>query len=95
MLLDLGFHRFAAGLALVIEALEPEPLDGVGDGDDLALGFVEQVARVGATLAARADERDVDLGARGDEAGAAEDVAGHDGEGGGGRGGGSEETPAG
>ena len=69
----------AAG-AFVVEAGEAVRLGRVGDGDDLAVGELEQLAGVAPALAAGADEGDVDLVAGRYEAFAAEDVPRHDGE---------------
>ena len=54
MLLDHGLHRFAAGEAFVIEAVQVGLPGHVADGDDLCVALVEQAADVRAPLAARA-----------------------------------------
>ncbi len=96
VLLDLCPYRAPAGLAPVVVGAQVPLLAGVGEGDHLAVGFLEERAQVGAPLAAHADDRDVDLVARGHETRTPEDVPGEDRGGGDGRrGGGDELTTAG
>ena len=78
VLLDLGPHRAPARLAAVVVRAEVPLLGHVGDGDDLAVVLLHEGAAVGPPLAPHADDRDVDLVARGHEPRAAENVAGKD-----------------
>jgi hypothetical protein len=94
VLLDFGLHRAAAGLPLVVPALQVPRLGGVGERDDLGVIFLEESPGVGPPLAAGADDGDVHLVARRDELLAAEDMPRHDGEGGGRRGGRLDELSA-
>ena len=94
-LLDERAPGAAARLAAVVPLREVPLLRRVGEGDDLAVLLFEQGTRVVQALSARPDEGHVHFVARGDVARAAEDVPGHDGEGGSGRGRGGDETPAG
>ena len=95
-LFDLGPDRAPPGLSPVVERPQVPLLARVGDGDDLAVGLLEQGPEIAASLAADADDGDVHLVARGHEPRAAQDVAGEYGRGGdGGRRGGHELAAAG
>ena len=95
VLLDFLLHREPAALAAVVPVREVPLLRRVGHGDDLTVVLLEQGASVGPALSARADDGDVHLVARRDEARSAENVAGDDGESGRGGGGGRDELSAG
>ena len=84
VLFDFRLHRAASRFAAVVPRGQVPLVGRIGERDDLAVLFLEEGARVGPPLAAGADQRHVDLVARGDELGAAEDMSGHDGESGGG-----------
>jgi hypothetical protein len=77
---DFRLDRPTAGLSAVIPLGKVPLLRGIGERDDLAVLLVEKGPRVGPALAARTDEPHVYLVAGGDEACAAEDVPGHDGD---------------
>ena len=89
---DFGFDGFPAAESAVVEAAKVGLFGGIGEGDDLRGVLVEEVLGVGTSLAAGADDGDVDFFGGGDEFGTAEDVTGEDGEGGSSSGGAEELT---
>ena len=75
MLFDFRFDREPPSFAFEIESAQVLNFNRVRDGDYLDIGLLKQRPNIGLSLATAADNRQIDLFARGDEFRTAQDVA--------------------